>query len=90
MLEGGKVTSVGAPNADILLEATEELQNRITAGAATFLVKVKAHRGEPANEEADIHYFQVRQRGSHGMARQDKSSSFHMARAPPERRYDEL
>ena len=54
MLEGGKVTSVKAPNADILLETTEELQNRITAGAATFLVKVKAHRGEPANEEADI------------------------------------
>jgi len=25
-----------------------------SAGAATFLVKVKAHRGEPANEEADI------------------------------------
>ena len=27
---------------------------KTTAGAATFLVKVKAHRGEPANEEADI------------------------------------
>ena len=54
MLEGGKVTSVGAPDADILLEAIEELRKRITAGAATFLVKVKAHRGEPANEEADI------------------------------------
>ena len=26
----------------------------MTAGAATFLVKVDAHRGEPANEEADI------------------------------------
>jgi len=61
-------------------------------GAAMFLVKVKAHRGEPANEEADIEadkgYF--RQRCSHGMARQDKSSSFHMARASPERRYGEL
>jgi len=54
VLEGGKVTSVGAPDADILLEAIEELRKRITAGAATFLVKVKAHRGEPANEEADI------------------------------------
>ena len=25
-----------------------------TAGAATFLVKVKVHRGEPADEEANI------------------------------------
>jgi len=37
-----------------LLEAIEELRKRTTAGAATFLVKVKAHRGETANEEADI------------------------------------
>jgi len=52
--EGGKATLVGAPDADILLEAIEELRKRTTKGAATFLVKVKAHRGEPANEEADI------------------------------------
>jgi len=52
--EGGKATSIGAPDADILPEAIEELRKRTTAGAATFLVKVKAHRGEPANEEADI------------------------------------
>ena len=54
--EGGKATLVGAPDADILLEAIEDLRKRTTAGAATFLarVKVKAHRGEPANEEADI------------------------------------
>jgi len=48
--EGGKVTSVGVPDADILLEAIEELRKRTTAGAATFLV----NRGEPAHEEADI------------------------------------
>jgi len=36
------------------LEAIEELRKRTTAGAATFLVKVKVHRGEPTNEEADI------------------------------------
>ena len=41
-------------DADILLEAIEELRKRTTARAVTFLVKVKAHRGEPANEEADI------------------------------------
>jgi len=52
--EGRKATLVGAPDAIILLEAIEELRKRKTAGAATFLVKVKAHRGEPANEEADI------------------------------------
>ena len=50
-----KVTLIGAPgDADILLEAIEELRKRTTAGAATFLIKVKAHRGEPANEDADI------------------------------------
>ena len=44
------------PDADILQEAIEELRKRTTAGAVTFLVKVnlKAHRGEPADEEADI------------------------------------
>ena len=44
------MTSVGAPDADILLEVIEELQKRTTAGAATFLVNVKAHRGEPAKK----------------------------------------
>jgi len=44
----------GLPDADILLEAIEELRKRTKAGAVTFLVKVKAHRGEPAHEEADI------------------------------------
>jgi len=45
---------VGAPDADILTAAIEILRNRIAAGTATFLVKVKAHRGGPANERADI------------------------------------
>jgi len=35
-------------------EAIEELQKRTTAGVATFLIKVKAHQGKPANEEAVI------------------------------------
>jgi len=54
--EGGKATLVEAPDtlADILLEAIEEPRKRRTAGTATFLIKVKAHRGELANEEADI------------------------------------
>jgi len=39
---------------DILAAAIEILQKRIAAGTATFLVKVKEHRGEPANKGADI------------------------------------
>jgi len=42
------------PHAEILRKAIKELRKRTTAGAATFLVKVKAHRGEPANEKVDI------------------------------------
>jgi len=52
--EGGKPTLVGAPDADILAAAIEITRKRIVAGTATFLVKVKAHRGEPVNEGADI------------------------------------
>jgi len=52
--EGRKATLVGAPDANIFLGAIKELRKRTTPGAATFLVKVKVHRGEPANEEANI------------------------------------
>ena len=63
--EGGKATLVGAPDTNIMsgLAAAIEilwkripaiLRKRIEAGTATFLVKVKAHRGEPANEGAEI------------------------------------
>jgi len=52
--EGGKATLVGAPDADILAAAIEILRKRIAAGTIIFLIKVKAHRGEPANEGADI------------------------------------
>ena len=52
--ECGKATLVGAPDADILAAAIEILRKRIASGTATFSVKVKAHRGEPANEGADI------------------------------------
>jgi len=50
--EGGKATLMGAPDAHILPASIEILQKRIAAGTATCLVKVKAHRGEPANEGA--------------------------------------
>jgi len=39
--------------ADILVAAIEILRKRIAPGKAIFLVKVKAHRGEPANEGAN-------------------------------------
>jgi len=52
--EGGKATLAGAPDADILAAAIDILRKRIAAGTAAFLIKVKAHRGEPANEGADI------------------------------------
>jgi len=51
---GGNATLVGAPDADILAAAIEIPRKRIAAGTATFLVKVKAHRGEPANGSRDI------------------------------------
>ena len=41
---------VGSPDADIPAAAIEILQKRIGAG----FVKVKAHRGESANEGADV------------------------------------
>ena len=41
------------PNADIMREVLCILRMRIAAGSATFLIKVKLHRGEPINEQAD-------------------------------------
>jgi ribonuclease HI len=38
---------------DLVREIVQILQERVTAGANTFLVKIKAHRGEPFNEEVD-------------------------------------
>jgi len=44
---------VGAPDADILAAAIEILRKRIAAETAP-LVKVKANRGEPVNDEVKI------------------------------------
>ena len=52
--KGGKATLVRALEADMLAAVIEILQKRIATGTSTFLVKVKAHRGEPVNEGADI------------------------------------
>ena len=45
---------MGAPDTDILAAAIEILRMSIAAGTEIFFVKVKAHRGKPANEGADI------------------------------------
>jgi ribonuclease HI len=51
--QGGKATLATAPDADILGEIVGLLTQRARAGRATFLIKVKSHRGEPINEQAD-------------------------------------
>ena len=51
--EGGKATSATAPNKNIIWEVLCTLRTRIEAGSTTFLVKVKSHRGEPINVQAD-------------------------------------
>jgi hypothetical protein len=51
--QGGKSTLATAPDADILREIICLLTQRVRAGRATFLIKVKSHRGEPINERAD-------------------------------------
>ena len=43
--DGPRQTMVNAPDAEII----ELLKARVATGAATFLIKVKAHRGEPIN-----------------------------------------
>jgi ribonuclease HI len=51
--QGGKATLTTAPDADILQEIVCLLTQRVRAGRATFLIKVKSHRREPINERAD-------------------------------------
>jgi ribonuclease HI len=51
--QGGKSTLATAPDADILREIVCLLTQRVRAGRATFLIKVKSHRGEPITERAD-------------------------------------
>jgi ribonuclease HI len=49
----GKASLANTTDADILEYILAKLAARIEAKARTFLVKVKAHWGEPLNEEAD-------------------------------------
>ncbi len=51
---GAKLSLVKSVDTDILRSIIVKLQQRVKAEAATLLIKVKAHRGCPLNEEADI------------------------------------
>ena len=47
--QGGNATLATAPDTDILREIVCLLTQRVRAGRATFMVKVKSYRGEPIN-----------------------------------------
>ena len=51
--QGGKATLATSPDADILREIARLLTQRVRAGRATFLIKVKSYRGELINERAE-------------------------------------
>jgi hypothetical protein len=51
---GAKLNLAKTADADVLKAIIVKLQQRVKAKSATLLVKVKAHRGCPLNEETDI------------------------------------
>ena len=51
---GAKLNLSKSPDADVLKAIVLKLQKRVEAGATTLLITVKAHRGDPLNEKADI------------------------------------
>ena len=51
---GAKLSLSRSPDGDVLKVSIIKLQKRVKVGAATLLIKVKAHRGDPRNEEVDI------------------------------------
>ena len=51
--QGGKSSLANTADTDILEYILVKLSARIEAKSRTFLIKVKAHRGEPLNEGED-------------------------------------
>ena len=51
---GAKLNLVRSSDGDVLKAIIIKLQKRVKAGVTTLLIKVKVHRGDPLNEEADI------------------------------------
>ena len=43
----------GNPDADIMRDIVQLLRERIEQGLLTIFIKIKAHRGDPLNEQAD-------------------------------------
>jgi ribonuclease HI len=58
---GPRTTLAGDSNVDIMTSIIDCIRERVLKGARTFLVKVKAHRGEPLNESADTQAENARQ-----------------------------
>ena len=50
---GPRTTLAGDANADIMMTIIQCVRARVLRGARTFMIKIKAHRGEPLNEKAD-------------------------------------
>ena len=51
---GTNLSLARSPDGDVLKVIIIKLQKRVKAGAATLMIKVKTHRGDPLNEETDI------------------------------------
>ena len=49
-----KLNPSKSPDANVLKDIILKLQKRVEAGTTTLLIKVKAHRGDPLNEEVGI------------------------------------
>jgi hypothetical protein len=58
---GPRTTLAGDANADIMTSIIECVREKVLRGARTFMIKVKAHRGEPLNERADTQAENARQ-----------------------------
>jgi hypothetical protein len=58
---GPRTTLAGDANEDIMTLIVEREREIVLKGACTFMVKVKAHRGEPLNEKADTQAENARQ-----------------------------
>jgi hypothetical protein len=82
----GKASLANTTDADILEYILAKLAARIEAKARTFLVKVKAHWGEPLNEEADdlaeetSGSYSGEGRGKLQMERTNNTASVHLLR----------
>ncbi len=66
---GAKLSLTKTADADVLRAMIVKLQQRVKAKAVTLLIKVKAHRGCPLNEETDI-------RAEMGRMKQEKEKTW--------------